>query len=351
MRFWCNTSANENSLRDSARETTDLQHEAHTLTGSGYHAFVHLITESAIDTQPLLAGVEMGGTKCVCLLGTGPEDIRVQASVPTGRDAALTLARVEGILRDSIAQHGAFHALGIASFGPIDLSTVSPTYGYITSTPKPGWKNTSVAKRLGKAFQVPVGFDTDVNGAALAEGRWGAAQGLKDFAYITVGTGVGAGLIANGQLIHGFAHPELGHIRIARRAGDTWPGSCVYHGDCVEGLASGVAIAARAGVAADQLASDSPVWDLVAHAIAQLAHSIMLTTAPKRILIGGGVMESRPQLFPAIRSQLLLSIGEYLETQRLVGDVNSYITPPGLGALTGPLGALALAADTRQRTL
>lgn len=297
----------------------------------------------------LLGGVELGGTKCVCLIGTGPADIRTQIAIPTGTDPGSTLARVEEALRDGISLHGPIRALGIASFGPIDLRRDSPTYGHITSTVKLGWRDTAVASHLGQIFQVPVGFDTDVNGAALAEGRWGAARGLADFAYVTVGTGVGVGLMIGGRLAHGFGHPELGHIRIRRPPGDEWPGACAFHGDCVEGLASGVAITARAGLPAHQLPDNSPVWPLVAHALSQLLHTLVLATAPHRILLGGGVLEARPALLAVVREQLLQSLQGYLRLDELVGDLERYIAVPGLGAMSGPLGALALAGDALSR--
>ncbi len=295
--------------------------------------------------KPLLGGVELGGTKCVCLLGTGPDDIRFQSSIPTGDDPAATLGRIERILRDAIAVHGPIHALGVASFGPVDLARSSPTYGFITSTPKPGWRNTRIAVRLAEALDVPVVFDTDVNGAALAEGRWGAGRNLEDFAYITVGTGVGVGLVANGRLVHGFAHPELGHIRIARKPGDNWRGICAFHGDCVEGLASGQAIAARAGMPAHQVPVDDPTWEFAAHALSQLLHTLVLATAPRRILVGGGVVEARPVLLEHLRRHLLSSLNGYLDLDALAGPIDRYVAPPGLGPLAGPLGALALAAD------
>ncbi len=298
-----------------------------------------------IQGRPLLGGVELGGTKCVCLLGTGPDDIRIRTSVPTGSDPSNTLSRIEELLRNGMSLHGPMEAFGIASFGPLDLSRESPTFGAITSTVKPGWRNTSVAARLQSAFNVPMGFDTDVNGAALAEGRWGAATGLADYAYVTVGTGVGVGLVVNGCLAHGFAHPELGHIRIARKAGDGWPGACAFHGDCVEGLASGTAIAARTGVPAQLIPADDGVWELVAHALSQLLHTLVLATAPRRILVGGGVVEERPELFRLMRRHLLESLNGYLDLGGLTGDLDLYVVPPGLGALAGPLGALALAAD------
>jgi fructokinase len=295
--------------------------------------------------RPLLGGVELGGTKCVCLFGTGADDIRAQIAIPTGSHPDTTLQRIEEFLRGEARRHGPLEALGIASFGPVDLRPDSPTYGAITSTPKAGWSGTRLVSAFSQAFQIPIGFNTDVNGAALAEGRWGAAQNLKDFAYITVGTGVGVGLVVGGHLAGGFSHPELGHIRIVRRPGDRFAGSCVFHGDCVEGLASGVAIAARTGVPADELATDDGVWDCVAHALAQLLHTLVLATAPRRILIGGGVTAARPELLPRIRRNLVESLSGYLDLERLTGGLDSYVMAPKLGALAGPLGALALAAN------
>jgi fructokinase len=297
-------------------------------------------------SKPLLGGVELGGTKCVCLIGTGPNDIREQIAIPTGADANETINQIETILRQWNTVHGPIAALGIASFGPVDLDRASAQYGSITSTAKPGWRNTDVAKRLAKLFPVPVGFDTDVNGAALAEGRWGAARHLSDFAYVTVGTGVGVGLVIDGRPAYGFSHSELGHIRIVRKPGDEWPGACAFHGDCVEGLASGVAIAARAGLPAGQVPHDSPVWELVAHALGQLVHTIVLATAPRRILIGGGVIEGRPELLGCVRRQLVESLNGYLDLDELTGGIDTYAVPPGLGLLAGPLGALAVAADS-----
>ncbi|HEY2661200.1 MAG TPA: ROK family protein [Caulobacteraceae bacterium] len=297
------------------------------------------------SVKPLLAGVELGGTKCVCVVGTGPDDIRTQISIPTGDDPEATLRRIEEILRDLSRALGPFAALGVASFGPVDLTAGSATYGFITSTAKPGWRNTDVAGRLGRLFDLPVGFDTDVNGAALAEGRWGAAQGLSDFAYVTVGTGVGVGLVVGGRPAHGFSHAELGHIRVARKAGDTWEGACPFHGDCVEGLASGAAIEQRLGVRAGRLAAEDPVWELVAHALGQLLHTLVLATAPRRILLGGGVMNAQTHMFERLRRELQLSLNHYVDAPEIGEGIADYVRPPGLGDLAGPLGALAIAAD------
>ena len=292
----------------------------------------------------VLAGVEMGGTKCNCILGTGPEDIRAQVVIPT-RDPATTLPEIAGVLEGWSASHGPLAAVGVAAFGPVDLRRDSRTYGRIGATPKPGWEGVDLFGFFSKRFTVPVGLTTDVIGAALAEGRWGDARTLTDFAYVTVGTGVGVGLIGGGRPIIGCHHPELGHIRIARRPGDSWPGSCRFHGDCVEGLASGPAIEARAGTAAANLSSDSPVWETVAHALAQLSHTLVLAVAPQRILIGGGVISGQTHLFPRIRQLFTLSLNGYLQTVEITSGLDRYIVPPGLGTGAGPLGALAVAAD------
>jgi fructokinase len=295
----------------------------------------------------LLAGVELGGTKCVCILGTGPEDVRAVERLPTG-EREETLRKIESVLDGWRAQHGAARALGIASFGPVDLREGSPTFGYITSTTKAGWRNTDVASRLARRVNAPVGFDTDVNGAALAEGRWGAAVGLDDYAYITVGTGVGVGVIVRGRSIFGINHTELGHIRVVRKPGDTFAGVCSFHGDCVEGLASGPAIEARAGKPASQLSPDDPAWGFVAHTLAQLVHTLVLTTAPRRVFIGGGVL-AQAHLFERIRQELTLSLNGYVEAPELEQGLSQYVVPPGLGDMAGPLGALALAADAERR--
>jgi fructokinase len=294
-------------------------------------------------SSKLLAGVELGGTKCICILGCGPHEVRAQVQVPTG-EPSQTLGQVGAVLDDWRTRHGPVAALGIASFGPLDVRRGSDGYGRITSTPKPGWANTDVAGRLGGILGVPVGFGTDVEGAALAEGRWGAARGLDDFAYITVGTGVGVGLVVGGRPAGGFGHSELGHVRVVRRVGDTWPGACPFHGDCLEGLVSGPAIAARIGTSPERVAAGHPVWQSVAFALGQLLHFLVLATAPRRILMGGGVMSSRPYLFERVRAELCASLAGYRHAPELA-DPASYVAPPGLGTLAGPLGALALAAD------
>lgn len=293
-----------------------------------------------------LAGIEMGGTKCVCTLGTGPDDIRAQQTLPT-RDPVTTLGAIAALLEGWQREFGRLDAIGIASFGPIDLRQGSPTYGRIQSTPKEGWRNCDVAGFFASRFPTPLGLTTDVIGAALAEGRWGAARELTDFAYVTVGTGIGVGLIVAGKPVIGVHHPELGHIRIVRMAGDDWPGSCPFHADCLEGLASGPAIQARCHRNSDSITADDPVWESVAHALAQLAHLLAVSVAPQRILIGGGVATARPELFPRIRALLARSLNGYLDIHEVASPegLDRYLVPPGLGSGAGPLGSLAVAAD------
>jgi fructokinase len=284
----------------------------------------------------------------VCILGTGPDDVRAVERLPTG-EREETLRQIEAVLDRWRGQYGLARALGIASFGPVDLRAGSPTFGFITSTTKHGWRNTDIAQRLERRLGIPVGFDTDVNGAALAEGRWGAAVGLEDFAYVTVGTGIGVGTIVRGRSVFGMNHTELGHIRVARKPGDKFAGICSFHGDCIEGLASGPAIEARAGAPASQLPPDHPAWDFVAHGLGQLLHTMVLTTAPSRIFLGGGVMSAQTHLFERIQQELKRSLNHYVEAAELEQGIGQFIVPPGLGTMSGPLGALALAADAESR--
>jgi fructokinase len=287
---------------------------------------------------PLYAGVELGGTKCIAILAAGPEAVMARETVPTTSPDE-TLSALEQILRGWQEAHG-FDAFGIGSFGPIDLDRRSPTYGKIAATPKPGWQGASVRDRLKAAAGVAAAFDTDVNGAALAEMRWGSGQDLDDFAYVTVGTGIGVGLIVNGKPTRGFAHCELGHIRVARLAGDDFAGSCPFHGDCVEGLAAGPSLKARArGDASSQFALDDRVWESVAWALAQLCHAIVCAAAPRAIAIGGGVIEGQPHLLERVERLLTASLNGYMR----LPEKEPYIRRPALGADAGPLGAIALA--------
>ena len=282
----------------------------------------------------LVAGLEAGGTKCICILARSPDDIVEQVRIDT-RDPASTLSEVDAIFDRWHAEH-AFDAIGISSFGPLDIDRTSPDYGSIVSTPKPGWSGTPIASRF-ERFGAPVGLDVDVVGAARAEQRWGAAQGLTDLTYITVGTGIGVAPIISGKSISGRGHCEMGHSRILRFPRDDWPGSCPFHGDCVEGLASGTAIRSRHGPG--PIADDWPGWATVEHALAMLIHNLVLSTQPKRILIGGGVIEGRPSLIEAVRGRALESLAGYYSGATLP---DGFLAPPGLGASAGPLGAIAV---------
>lgn len=293
-------------------------------------------------SDELFAGVELGGTKCIALVGRGPGDIIASEQVPTTAPEE-TLGRLARLLEGWRAEHG-FVALGIGSFGPLDLDAASATYGQITSTPKPGWAAAPVLQRLREAAGVPTAIDTDVNGAALAEMNWGAGRGTADFAYITVGTGVGVGLIVNGQPTRGFSHCEMGHIRVPRLAGDEFEGSCPFHGDCVEGLAAGPSLKARGAERGQGLEAGDATWESVAWALAQLCHVIVCTAAPRAIAMGGGVIEGNPHLLVRVRALLEQSLNDYMQ---LPGD-GSYVRSPALGANAGPLGAIALAMSVRR---
>jgi len=277
----------------------------------------------------------------VCAIGTGPDDIRAEIRFDTGAPAE-TLAQVATFFSEHQAL-GPLSAVGIASFGPIDPDPTSARFGYVTTTPKPGWAHTDFAGAVHSMLRVPVGFDTDVNVAALGEHRWGAARELDTFVYLTVGTGIGGGAMANGALIHGVMHPEMGHIRVPHDlALDPYPGHCPYHGDCLEGLCCGPAIEERWGVPSENLAPDHPAWELEARYLASGVMNFLLTLAPQRIIMGGGVMHQQ-QLFPMIRRYVLELLNGYLQAERVIADIDNYILPPGLGDRAGVLGAIALA--------
>ncbi len=293
---------------------------------------------SVHDALPVIAGLEMGGTKCVLLLASGPDAVLARERIPT-TDPETTLAAIEAVL-DGWA--GRFAALGIASFGPLELDPAHADYGALTATTKKGWSGTHIQQRLAARYPVPVAIQTDVNGAAMAEGLWGAARGLGDHCYITIGTGVGVGTIVGGRAVQGVTHGEAGHMRVGRATGDSFGGWCPFHGDCVEGLVSGPALAARFGRPGGEIADDAPEWGLVAHDIAGLLHNLVVTLAPQRIAIGGGVVEQRPGLFPAIRERLAASLGGYGSLTGYAAELDARVGPPGLGAMAGPLGALAV---------
>lgn len=291
----------------------------------------------------LHGGIEAGGTKFVCVVGRGPGEILAETRFPTTTPGE-TLGKTIAFFREQQAVHGKLSAIGVAAFGPLDLNPSSPTYGHITATPKPGWANTDLAGSLQNALQVPIVLDTDVNGAALGEWRWGAGQGLDNLVYMTIGTGVGGGALIGGKLVHGLVHPEMGHILLPHdRARDPFEGACPFHKDCFEGLAAGPSLAKRWGARAETFTADHPAWALEAHYIALALMSYVLTFSPERIILGGGVMEQK-QLFPMIHKELPALMNGYVSHPAITGpEIEGYIVPPGLGNQAGMLGALALA--------
>ncbi len=283
-----------------------------------------------------LGGLEAGGTKMVCLIGDEKGHIFERESFPTLTPAE-TLPKLIAYFEGK-----GIEALGIGSFGPIGLDRADPLYGHITSTPKLDWHNCDLCGALGQALNVPIGFDTDVNAAALAELTLGAAQGMDSCVYFTVGTGVGGGVVVGGQLVHGMLHPEVGHILLRAHPDDPTPeGFCPYHKGCLEGLANGPAIEKRWGTSARDLPPEHPAWALEAHYLAQACMSVILTISPKKIVLGGGVMHQL-HLFPMIRQEVLRLLNGYVQHPTLLERIDTYIVPPGLGDNAGGVGSLLL---------
>ncbi|MEL6230705.1 MAG: ROK family protein [Cyanobacteria bacterium J06627_3] len=290
----------------------------------------------------LFGAIEAGGTKFVCAVGTSPDDLRAEIRIPTTTPAE-TIAQVIDFFRQQKLRFGPLDGIGVGAFGPVDIHVDSSTFGYFLDTPKPGWQQIEFAGVLQRELVTPVGFDTDVNAAALGEYHWGNGQGFETFLYLTVGTGIGGGAVVNGQLVHGLLHPEMGHIRIPHDLSvDPFPGACPFHQDCLEGLASGFAIEKRWQQKAAALPINHPAWTLEAHYLAVGLVNFMLTFSPERIIIGGGVME-QTQLFPMIRSQVRQQMSTYLTVPKIMNDIDSYIVPPKLGGQAGIMGALVLA--------
>lgn len=284
-------------------------------------------------------GIEAGGTNFVCAVGEGPQAIHDEVEFLTTTPEE-TVGRAVRFFED---QSEPIAALGIGSFGPVDPDPTSPAYGMITSTPKPGWQNVDIRGQVASALDVPVAFDTDVNAAALGEQRWGAAQGVETFVYLTVGTGIGGGAIVEGRLLHGLMHPEMGHLRIPHdRERDPFEGVCPFHGDCLEGLATGPAIEARWGTPGEELPNDHPAWRLEAHYLALGLMAIVCILSPQRIIMGGGVMK-RSFLFPMIRVELQELLNRYIQVPAIMDNIDATIVPPDLGDRAGVLGAIALA--------
>ena len=289
----------------------------------------------------LVGGIEAGGTKFVCSVGTGPEELRADTRFPTTTPDE-TLSRAISFFKEQEAQEEPLSAIGVASFGPVDPDPDSSTFGFITSTPKTDLANTDFVGALRDHFHVPVGFDTDVNGAALAEGKWGAAAGLHTFIYLTIGTGIGGGAMVNGRLLHGLIHPEMGHIRLHHDwERDPFPGNCPYHGDCLEGMAAGPALEERWGQKGQELEPGHPAWDLEAEYLAQALQSLVCVLSPQRIIMGGGVM-NQPELITKVREKTATYLNDYIQHPAITDHINEYIVPPALGGRAGVLGAIAL---------
>jgi fructokinase len=294
----------------------------------------------------LIGAIEAGGTKFVCSVGSRPEDLRPVIRIPTTTPAE-TLGRAIAYFQERVAEEGPLAAIGVASFGPIDPHPDSSSYGFITTTPKPGWANTDVVGLLRAEFNVPVGFDTDVNGAALSEGKWGAAQDLDTFIYLTIGTGIGGGGMVNGKLLHGLVHPEMGHMRLNHDwERDPFPGNCPYHGDCLEGMANGPAIEKRWGVKGQELEPEHPAWELEADYLAQALQTLICTFSPQRIIIGGGVMDVAG-LLPKVREKTVKYLNNYVQHPYILEHIDEYVVPPALGSRAGVLGAIGLGIQAR----
>lgn len=286
-----------------------------------------------------LAGIELGGTKAIAVLSDG-QRIIAQERIATGAPEK-TLAALNAMLHGWHARH-ALDAIGIASFGPVQLDPASADYGHILETPKPGWRGAAVAQSLLDGLPSPWLIDTDVNVAALAEYRLGAAQGCDSVCYVTIGTGVGGGLVIGGRPVHGAMHPEIGHLSLRRVVGDDFPGACRFHGDCIEGLVSGPALAARFGMAGEDIPDDDPRWARVAADIGRLAATILLTTSANRIVLGGSVSLQRPFLLPMLHDEAIRSLGGYL-THIDAATIGTIIVLAALGDQAGPMGAIELA--------
>ena len=290
--------------------------------------------------SPLVAAIEAGGTKFVCAVGTGPEDIE-EARFPTTLPEE-TIARSIEFFNEAQERRGNVESIGIGTFGPADVDPKSPTFGHIKKTPKANWSGTDLASPIRESLgNVPLAFETDVNAAAWGERKWGAAEGINDLIYITVGTGIGGGAVSDGKIVHGTSHPEMGHLRVPRNKSiDPFDGCCPFHGDCLEGLASGTALKERWSEDPAKIPADHPAWELESSYLADAIINITLTLSPERFVLGGGVME-QDHLFPMIRERVTERLAGYIE----VPDPEKFIVPPGLGPQAGVLGSLALAQD------
>jgi len=289
-------------------------------------------------------GIEIGGTKVVMAVGTCPEDLTQPVRIPT-ETPDKTFAAIARQVLDFRTAYPGIRGIGIASFGPIQVDPNHAEFGTICDTPKPRWSGFNIVRALRSRFpSLPIALDTDVNGAAVAEAAWGAGRGLETFAYVTIGTGIGAGLYANGKPVHGLLHPEAGHMLVRREpTRDPFIGSCPFHGDCLEGLASGPTIERRTGVRGEDLPDGHEVWHLIGNYLAQLYYNMAAIAAPQRILIGGGV-GLKPEVIESSRAEFSRLLGGYFHQLRRPQDVQNYIRAAALKDRAGVLGAVALAA-------
>ncbi len=289
----------------------------------------------------IYGGVEAGGTKFSCIIGSDPDHILNESTIRTTTPEE-TLPQVIEFFAKATEP---ISAIGIGSFGPIDLNQTSKSFGYITNTPKPGWKNTDIVGTISRALKIPIVFDTDTNAACLGEVKWGNAQALDHVLYVTIGTGIGGGYIIKGKPLHGLLHPEMGHMRIPHDwTQDPFSGICPFHGDCLEGLASGPAIYKRWGAPGEAIPVDHQAWALEAQYIATGLVNLLCALSPQRIILGGGVMK-RAELFDEIRVKMKELSNRYFDHKQLQDDITEYVVPPKLGRQVGVLGALALAKD------
>lgn len=287
----------------------------------------------------LFGTLEAGGTKMVLSVGNEENELLEQMTIPTESPEKTIPAMAAWFRYRHVA------ALGIGTFGPVDLNPASPTYGWITKTPKPGWQDTPLLPPLQDALGVPAKIDTDVNAAALAEWQLGAAKGMNSCLYVTVGTGIGAGAVAEGKLVHGLLHPELGHMLLRPEPDDPAPaGFCPYHEGCLEGLASGPAMEKRWGTKAQNLSPNHEAWDLEAAYLAQMCMNAVCVFSPEKIILGGGVMQQK-HLFPLIRQKTKALLNGYIHVGEITEHIDDYIVEPGLGTKSGATGALLLARE------
>ncbi|HVN53560.1 MAG TPA: ROK family protein [Anaerolineaceae bacterium] len=297
--------------------------------------------------QKLYGGIEAGGTKFVCMVASSPEAVIEETRFPTTTPAE-TIQKAADFFRSTV-QRGELKAIGIGSFGPVDLDPRSPTYGFITTTPKPGWAFADLCGGIHRELGVPIAFDTDVNAAAFGEHFWiEKNHGLDPFLYMTVGTGIGMGGLVNGKTLHGLIHPEAGHMFIPHdREADPFPGMCPYHGDCLEGLASGPALARRWGQPAETLADEHPAWDLEAEYLASALANLVLAFSPQRIVLGGGVPQ-HPGLLDLIRMKVRRHLNGYVKSDLVEKRIEELILAPALGSRAGVLGAIAMAVESNK---